>query len=35
MLLWEITSYGSTPLVDYDVQEVLKMAENGSLKHPQ
>jgi hypothetical protein len=35
VLLWEITSYGSTPLNDYDAQGVVEMAQNGSLRHTQ
>ena len=35
VLLWEITSYGLTPLNQYEAREVIQMAENGALKHIQ
>ena len=35
VLLWEIASYGETPLNDYDAQEVVDMAQNSSLRHSQ
>lgn len=35
VLLWEITSYGLTPLNQYEARDVIQMAESGSLKHIQ
>ena len=35
VLLWEITSYGLTPLNDYVAQEIIDMAQDNTLKHNQ
>ena len=33
VLLWEIASYGESPLQDYDTQAIIKLAEHKELSH--
>ena len=33
VVLWEITSYGESPLDDMEAKDIVEAAENGTLKH--
>ena len=34
MVLWEIISFGETPLVNVSNPEIIEMAEKKALQHP-
>ena len=33
VVLWEITSYGDTPLDDMEARDIVKAAQDGTLQH--
>lgn len=33
VVLWEITSYGDTPLDDMEANDIVQAAQDGTLKH--